>query len=85
MLSDKTEYKFDILEGADAMIERFDIAGYCRISVDEKLNRDRSGYIFGQRSGCQAMRRGLVSHKKHLHYQKFLLLERTGMVELKDL
>ena len=24
------------------MIERFDIAGYCRISVDEELNRDNT-------------------------------------------
>ena len=34
------------------MIERFDIAVYCRISVDEELDRDRSGYTFGQREGC---------------------------------
>ena len=24
------------------MIEKFDIAGYCRISVDEELNRDNT-------------------------------------------
>lgn len=42
MLSDKFRLEFDILEGAGTMIERFDIAGYCRISVDEELNRDNT-------------------------------------------
>ena len=42
MLSDKFRLEFDLLEGAGTMIERFDIAGYCRISVDEELNRDNT-------------------------------------------
>ena len=33
------------------MTETFAIAGYCRISVDDELDRDRSGYTFEQREG----------------------------------
>jgi len=102
------------------MIEKFDIAGYCRISVDEELDRDntsienqkaiiedfvkqkfpgstltfyedrdKSGYTFDQRSGYQAMRRELMSHKKDIliikDFSRFSRRNSRGLVELEDL
>lgn len=36
------------------MIKRFDTAGYCRISMDKKLDQGCSGRTFDQRRGYQA-------------------------------
>ena len=38
------------------MIERFDIAGYCRISVDEELDRNQ-GYTFERLGGTGGLAR----------------------------
>ena len=35
----------------EPMIECFDIAGYCRISVDEELDQDKSGCTLDQWPG----------------------------------
>ena len=71
------------------MIGRLNIAGYCRISIDEELDRDRSGYTFEQREGYQVMRRELMSHKKDIlilkDFSRFSRRNSRGPVELEDL
>ena len=71
------------------MTETFDIAGYTRISVDDELDRDRSGYTFEQREDYQAMRRGLMSHQYDIlivkDFSRFSWRNSRGLVELEDL
>lgn len=58
------------------MEDKLRIAGYCRISVDEEL--DRSGYTFEQSEDYQKLR------KKMLLYEYDILIIK-GLVELEDL
>ena len=68
------------------LIECFDITGYTRISVDDELDRDRSGYTFEQREGYQAMRKGLMNCKYDIliikDFSRFSRRNSRGLVEL---
>lgn len=64
-----------------------EIAGYCRISVDE--DRDRSGYTFEQREGYQKLRKKLMNGDISVlivkDFSRFSRRNSKGLVELEDL
>ena len=88
-VDDELDQKNISIEDQKAIIQDFVKHEFLDSTLTFYEDRDRSGYIFEQREGYQAMRRGLMSHQYDIlivkDFYRFSRRKSRSLVELEDL